>query len=280
MKESIPPARIVRAISSDHQIRFAVLDARALWDGVRRGHPQLEADACACLVELLSSALLLQSRNFFSERLQLLLKASGRAKAVVADSWPEGDIRGVLDLSEAASSLPWLQGPGTLQVMRSNPSGKPYIGTLELVEGPIQSQLEVYLLQSEQIAASVTLWCDPATGEAGGLLVEPLPHCPPERLERLVDALEGLEVVPFWERDPEFLCRWINQGDGAEVLSTMEIQYRCRCSKDSLLDSLRVFDAAKLDEIFADGTPVEVRCDYCGRIFQIAREEVAPGGQA
>jgi molecular chaperone Hsp33 len=276
MKESMPPARIVRALSSDHQIRFAVLDARALWDGVRRGHPQLEADACACLVELLSATLLLQSRNFFSERLQLLLRGAGRAKAIVADSWPEGDIRGVLDLGEPTEGA-WIEGPGVLQVMRSNAKGNPYIGTLELVDGSIQAQLEAYLLQSEQIAASVTLWCDPATGEAGGVLVEPLPACPPERLDRLVDAIEGLDVVPFWERDPDFLCRWINQGEGTEILASTEIQYHCRCNKEGLLETLRGFEAAKLDEIFHEGGPVEVRCDYCGQAFHIVRADL--GGQ-
>ena len=46
----------------------------------------------------------------------------------------------------------------------------------------------------------------------------PLPDCPPERLATLVAALEGLEVVPLWERTPDFLGLWINQGAGAEIL--------------------------------------------------------------
>jgi molecular chaperone Hsp33 len=238
----------------------------------------MEAEACACLVELMSAALLLQSRTFFSERLQLMLKGSGRAKAVVADSWPEGDIRGMLDLGEAADAAAWIQGPGTFRVMRSTPAGQPYMGTLELVEGPIQTQVEAYLLQSEQVQASVTLWCDPRTGEAGGLLVEPLPNCPRERLERLVEAIEGLEVVPLWERQPDFLARWLNQGEGAEILSSQEIQYRCRCSRATLVETLRGFTVDKLDEIFIDAEPVEIRCDYCAQTYRIQRAELLPAG--
>jgi len=266
-------ARVLRALTSDHQIRFTVLDARPLWDGVRRGHPHLEAEACACLVDLLSATLLLQSRNFFSERLQMLLRTSGRAKAAVADSWPDGDIRGVLDFS-AVTEGGWLIPPGTFQVMRSNPRGQPYIGTLEMLDGPIQAQVEAYLQQSEQIQASLTLWCDAATGEAGGLLVEPLPHCPKERLGLLVEAIEGLDVVPNRERDPEFLCRWINQGEGTEILASTEIRYHCRCSKASLLETLSAFEKSKVDEIFQEGGPVEVRCDYCGKAYLLDREEI------
>lgn len=278
MPEALPRARVLRALSSDHHVRFTVLDAGPLWDGVRRGHPQLEAQACACLVEMLSAALLLQSRNFFSERLQLVLRSAGRAKALVADSWPEGDIRGFLDVAEEMHDGPWVAGPGTLRVMRSNPKGQPYVGTLELIAGSIQAQVEAYLLQSEQIQASVTLWCDPGTGEAGGLFVEPLPDCPRERLVLLVHAIEGLDVVPYWEREPEFLCRWVNQGEGTEILSAVEVQYQCRCRKEALIGILRGFDRVKLEEIFQDPGPVEVRCDYCGKAYLISRSEVAPQG--
>ncbi len=274
MTEAESPALVVRALTSDRHIRFSALDASPLWDGVRRGHPHLEAEACAVLVEVLASALLLQARNFFSERLQIHLRTAGRARAVVADSWPDGDIRGVLDEGPAEGA--WLQGPGLLQVTRSTGADAPYVGTLELVEGPLQAQLEAYLLQSEQVQASVHLWCDPGTGESGGLLVELLPGCPPERLRVLVDALEGLEVVPFRERTPDFLSAWINQGPGAEVLNTTAMRYRCRCSRASLLEVLSGFDRARRQEMFKDGQPVQVRCDYCGKDYAIAPGDLGP----
>jgi molecular chaperone Hsp33 len=282
MSDSAPAAQVIRALTSDHLIRFSALDASPLWDGVRRGHPHLEAEACGVLVEVLASALLLQARNFFSERVQLLLKGSGRARAVVADAWPGGDIRGVLDPSGSLEG-PWLHAPGMLQVMRSTAGGQPYIGNLELVEGPLQTQVEAYLLQSEQVQASVTLWCDPLTGESGGLLVEPLPECPPERLAALVAALEGLEVVPLWERKPEFLGLWINQGAGAEILNTTAMRYFCRCSRESLLAALKGFRKDKAGELFPEGGPATVRCDYCGKdytIFPADLQTEAEGGPA
>lgn len=274
MNETIPPARVLRALTDDSTIRMASLDAGPLWDGVRRGHPHLDPGACAALTELMAAALLLQSRGLFEERLQLLLKGAGRARAVVADAWPDGLIRGVLDPSETIMEGPWIAAPGLFQVMRSKGFGEPFVGKLPMVEGPLAIQVEHYLQQSEQVQASLTLWCDPATGEAGGLMVEPLPECPPERLRRLVDALEGLEVVPNWERDPEFLLRWINQGSDFRVLSTTEFTYRCRCTKASLLDTLQGFPEDQRRHLFEQGSPVEVRCDYCGTAYAIAREEI------
>jgi molecular chaperone Hsp33 len=277
MNDSIPHARVLRSLTKDRAIRLSSLDASPLWDGIRRGHPHLEPAACACLTELLAATALLQSRTLFAERMQLLVKSSGRAMAVVADSWPDGTIRGVLDPG-APDAQDWIAAPGVLQVMRSNAKGQPYIGNLELVEGGIQVQVEHYLLDSEQIQASLTLWCDPGTGEAGGLLVEPLPDCPPNRLASLIQAIEGLEVVPLWERTAEFLANWVSQGQGADELSATELFYRCRCTREALLETLRRFPEAQKEDLFKEPGPLEVRCDYCSRLFPITREDLQMGG--
>ena len=280
MTDASRQAQVIKALTRDGHIRLSSLDASPLWDGVRRGHPHLDPEACACLTELLAAAALLQSRTLFGERLQLLVKGSGRAKAVVADSWPDGTIRGVLDVREEAPEAGWVEAPGLLQVMRSNASGQPYIGNLALVEGGIQTQLEHYLQQSEQVQASLTLWCDAATGEAGGLLVEPLPQCPPVRLARLVQAIEGLEVVPLWERTADFLASWVAQGQGTDLQSTTALTYRCRCTREALLATLRTFPEAQRAELFHEPGPVEVRCDYCGTMYPLTREDLLSGPEA
>jgi molecular chaperone Hsp33 len=175
----------------------------------------------------------------------------------------------VLDANHEVGSGPWVAAPGLFQVMRSNPDGQPYIGSLSLVEGGIAAQVEAYLQTSEQVQASLTLWCDPATGESGGLLVEPLPDCPPEWLAQLVAGLENLVVVPHWERTPDFLITWMNQGPGAQILSTSELTYRCRCTREALLHTLKGFSAEQKTDLFTEGEPIEIRCDYCGKAYHL-----------
>lgn len=321
MEAAPPPARVLRALTSDRHIRLSAMDARSLWDGVRRGHPHLCPEACALLVELLTAAALLQSRSLLAERLQLVLRSSGRARSIVADSWPDGSLRGILDTMPVPGSklrvarqktspatdqrlaLPaleagtengissevagiagdadisaglWIAPPGNFQVMRSNPGGPPYIGNLELIDGPISAQTEHYLQQSEQVQACVALWCDPDTGDACGLIVEPLPGCPPKRIKAMLDALDGLEVTQAWERTPEFLAEWINQGGRPEILSSLALEYRCRCSRQSLIDTLGAMPKQELEEIFSGG-PAEVCCDYCGHSYSIALQELEEG---
>jgi molecular chaperone Hsp33 len=94
----------------------------------------------------------------------------------------------------------------------------------------------------------------------------------------MVAAIEGLEVTQLWERTPEFLVRWINQGDGAKVLSSLKIEYRCRCSKQSLIGILGAMPQDERMNVFADGGRAEVHCEYCGKSHEIALEELQGAG--
>jgi redox-regulated HSP33 family molecular chaperone len=105
-----------------------------------------------------------------------------------------------------------------------------------------------------------------------------MPDCPPERLAILVEALEGLEVVPFWERTPDFLCLWINQGAGAEILGSTAMRYFCRCTRESLLTALQGFGPAERSALFKEGSPISVRCDYCGRDYAIVPADLEDAG--
>jgi molecular chaperone Hsp33 len=229
-------------------------------------------------VELLAGAALMQSRSLLTERIQLLVRSSGRAGSIVADSWPDGRLRGILDIKPESGGAPWIAPPGIFQVMRSNPGGPPYIGNLELVDGPIGAQLELYLHRSEQLRACVAIWCDPSSGEAGGLIVEPLPDCPQERLKQMLAALDGLEVTQPWERTPDFLVKWMNQGEGAAILSSLELEYRCRCSRVSLADTLRAMPPEQRRDLFSGTDQIDVHCEYCGARYSLAPEDLASVG--
>jgi molecular chaperone Hsp33 len=181
--------------------------------------------------------------------------------------------RSVLDLGSREDG-DWIEVPGTLEVLRSDPGGGPYTGTLDLAVGPIQTQVEAFLQHSEQIQSSLTLWCDPATGRAGGILAEPLPDCPPERMKRLVMAIEGIEVLQEHEKEPVFLTAWINGGPGAEILGGADLEYRCRCNRSSLVGTVAAFPEAQKRDIFQDLEQVEVRCDYCSKVYFLERSEV------
>ena len=104
------------------------------------------------------------------------------------------------------------------------------------------------------------------------------PDCPPVRLARLVEAIEGLEVVPFWERTAEFLASWVSQGEGIEEPEATELFYRCRCTREALVEALRRFPTEQKADLFKGTEPLEVRCDYCGTMYPISRDDLMAEG--
>ncbi|HET8715318.1 MAG TPA: Hsp33 family molecular chaperone HslO, partial [Holophagaceae bacterium] len=67
-----------------------------------------------------------------------------------------------------------------------------------------------------------------------------------------------------------------NQGPGAVVLTETDLGYRCRCQRESLMATLSGFTQDQLEDLFREGDPIEVRCDYCGTVYPITRAEL-PG---
>lgn len=124
-----------------------------------------------------------------------MIKSSGGITRLIGDVWPDGSLGGFCDLGSPEAPTPF-EPPGTIQVIRSQPSGEPYQGLLPLVEGDLGKQWEAYFQQSEQIQASVHLWCDPLTG-IGAALSRTSSSRPPSRLAQLIRAPEGLDVVPL-----------------------------------------------------------------------------------
>ena len=88
-----------------------------------------------------------------------------------------------------------------------------------------------------------------------------------------------LFALLLFARGMDFLSTWINGGPGAEVLSTTAMRYFCRCTRESLLAALAGFGQDQVDELFKDGDPVSVRCDYCGKDYRVSRGDLPGGGR-
>ena len=94
----------------------------------------------------------------------------------------------------------------------------------------------------------------------------------------MLAALDSLDVAKPRELTPDFLVAWVNQGEGAEVMSSMDLEYRCRCSRQSLIDTLSVMPSEKRDAHSSPEEGLEARCEYCGKTYTIARRELRRGG--
>jgi molecular chaperone Hsp33 len=252
---------------------------------------RLAATSAVALGRLLAGTALLAitGKHEGSTSVQILSKS--RIGQIYADCTDDGDARGMArnpDLAfpvgeaERASgrrSLHLAVHPGRISVVRRVASGEYAQSSTQLVTGEIDEDIESYVVHSDQIPTVVA--CDVVLGEedavvaAGGVLVRTMPDGDRDELGRVADRLRGgalaraLEASPSAERLLELAA------PGAEVVDAPSpLRYRCRCSRERVLASLRMFPVEDLASMVGDAKPVEVNCDLCGRKYPVQPEDL------
>ena len=159
--------------------------------------------------------------------------------------------------------------------------GEPHSSVTPLVACDVQSEMELYLQDSEQIESSLRLetrigddgqvvWC-------GGALVQPLPEASKEDLKCLIERLGALpKLETCWDNVEEaaFIRGVLPAGYPFVVVGREPVEFRCRCSETRVLYSLNTLGTEETEEMIADGQDVEISCGYCTKQYQIKPEQL------
>ena len=81
---------------------------------------------------------------------------------------------------------------------------------------------------------------------------------------------EGLHQVGVAQEDLVHLM-----GDlGVEITDRVPTQYHCNCSKDRVSKAIASIGRKDLEEMIADGEPIEVNCSFCGSHYKFDTEDL------
>lgn len=183
---------------------------------------------------------------------------------------------GKLDVSGAIGKQ------GLLYVIRDTGSSEPYIGCTPIISGEIAEDITNYYASSEQIPTVCSLGVlvnpDLTVKKAGGLLLQLLPNCPGnviDRIEKNIQTLDPMTVMLDAGLTPKDICERALDGMDFEILDEYAPEYRCNCSRERVM---RAFSAMKPDEVLElpDETgKTEVTCQFCDKVYRFSKEELA-----
>ena len=265
-------------------LRWVAADITLVLEEARR-RLDLSPIAAVALGRSLTGAVLLQRIPFdFPGRIVLEVRGDGPLGRVIAEADSSGNLRGMVGNrrlptpEDGRMRIAPLVGHGFLRVTREGRWGRDS-SQVALVSGELGSDLARYLEQSEQIRSVVLLGVLPkptGIGAAGGLVVEALPGTEDRVLDRLeanIGTLEG--VSSYLDRGGiPALAEAVLAGFEREVVETQALEYRCRCTRKSLLGQLVPLAQSDLTElVWKDGT-CETSCAYCGRRYLYSAEEL------
>lgn len=282
--------KLIRCLTRDATVMALFLDST---DMVARAEQIQKPSAVvtAALGRLLTSASMMGVMMKGAEdSLTLKLSGGGPAGTVMAVSDSRGNVRGYaqnpiveiplkpngkLDVSGAVGNA------GELWVLRDTGAPEPYVGCTPLVSGEIAEDITSYYATSEQTptvcALGVLVNPDLTVQAAGGLLLQLLPFCPDEVIDRVeanVAKLPSVTAMLSKGLTPEEICAIALDGMEYDVLDIYEPEYRCTCSREKVQ---RAFLAMPSEELLAlpdENGVAEATCRFCDAVYRFTRAEL------
>ena len=223
--------------------------------------------------------------------LTLQIKGGGPLGTLLAVSDAEGNVRGYVQnpgitlLEKYAGKLDVGAAVGTdgmLTVIRDLQMKEPYVGSVALVSGEIGDDVTAYFAQSEQTptacALGVLVGRDQTVSVAGGYLIQLLPDAPDALIDRLEAGIRAAgAVTPMLSEGltPEAMLRRVLDGFELEFLENTPVSYRCYCSRERVTSTLIAIGRKDLEEIVAEGKPIDLECQFCDQVYTFTPEEIS-----
>lgn len=279
--------KLVRTISADGSVMACAIDATDIAGEIERIH-KTSAVVSAALGRLSAAAsmmgCMLKGDN---QSITLRMKGGGPIGSMIAVSDSYGNVKcysensvvelplnqyGKLDVSGAVGK------DGFLQVMKDLDMKEPYSGQVPIVSGEIAEDITHYFAVSEQTPTvcglGVLVNPDLSIKGAGGYLVQLLPFADEGCIEILEENLKDMPPVSSMFADgmtPEEVCMKLLEGLEPNVLDESRPIYRCDCSTERVSRALISLGKQELDDMIAEGKPIEVNCHFCNRHYEFDR---------
>jgi len=281
---------LVRGMTMDGFVKAVAIRSTEL---VRRG-AQIQGttpNATAAFGRCLTAASMMGNmQKVENGSMTLQVRGGGPIGTITVVSDPEGNVRGCVT-EPNVPLVEKFQGKldvgatvgtdGTLTVIRDLQMKEPYIGSIPLVSGEIGDDVTAYFVQSEQTPTACALGVlvdrDTSVKVAGGYLVQLLPGAPDDVIDKLEAGIQRAgAVTPMLEAGmtPEDILGQVCGDLGVVFLDTVEVGYKCYCSRDRVEGALISLGKKELEEIAEEGKPFDVGCQFCDTVYTFTSEEI------
>ena len=274
---------VVRAITADGAFRVIAVSTTETAQGVIAAQ-KAQGPRARLLAEMLTAAVLVRETMAPDLRVQGILQGDDPKTRIVADSFPDGTTRGLVQVREGTEVA--LGDRAVLQMMRTLHNGQIQQGMVQATQTQgISGALMEYMQASEQVISFAAVGAISADGDgvssAGGYIVQLLPEVGEGPLmvmtERLKDFPSMEKLLTVGEAAPEKLLSEVLYGMPYDEVGRGSLRFECRCSEERLLATLLSLPRADIRDLvtgISAGEVLEIDCDYCQRHYRIAPERL------
>ena len=280
---------MVRATAANAQVRAFAVTTKELVETARQAH-NTSPVVTAALGRLLTAGVMMGSMlKGEKDYLTIKLKGDGPMQGITVTADAMGNVKGYavvpdviipakpngkLDVSGAL-------GAGTLSVIKDMGLKEPYVGQTLLQTSEIAEDLTYYFATSEQVPSSVGLGVlmnrENTVRQAGGFIIQLMPFAEEEIIGKLEENLKKITSVTALLEEgmtPEQILELLLEGLSPVITDRMPVAFTCNCSKERIEKVLVSLGREELEDMVADGQPIEVNCHFCGKSYTFSLEEL------
>lgn len=288
-----PVDQLRRAIKSDFSLRVVAAVTTELVIEACSRHALRGVEAVALGRALTAGCLLTTLTKNDSERLRLELRGTGPLRGILVDARGDGTIRGCLQrlltteehqrLSAGTGRLrvsPAIGKHGTLVVTRDLGLEQQYQGSVEVVSGEVDEDLEHYLNTSEQLpsvlSCEVVLDHQDRVLRAAGVLAQTFPGGDTTELDGLRELIGTGSLVDLLrhERSCEALIGFALGGEAHDDMGLLPLKFLCNCGPERARSVVATLGAEDVESLAAEQAQTEIRCEYCGSVYALSAAEL------
>lgn len=282
--------KIVRYITDDGSAFVIAADTTDVVARAEQIH-KTSAVNTAALARLMTAASMMGDMlKGKDDSITLRLNGGGPAGSVIAVSDSDGNVRGYVQnpvveipLNEAGKlDVKGTVGTnGYLFVMKDIGLNEPYVGQTQIVSGEIAEDITNYYATSEQTptvcALGVLVNPDLTVAAAGGFMIQLLPGCPEEMIDKIEYAMQDIEPVTTMLSNgmsPDDIAKRALKNISIDKLDESKIEYRCNCSKERVEAALISTGRESLEEMAASDEDTCVECHFCDRVYKFTPDDI------
>jgi molecular chaperone Hsp33 len=275
---------IIHGMLVDRTLRFAAIDGTDLVQKAQKTHNLSRVATAALGRQLMMTSIVATLCKNEGDTVTTVLAGNGPAGNLVCVGRHGGLVKGYA--TDPGAELP-LRADGKLDVRGYvGPSGKltmirdlglkePYVGMCNLVSGEIAEDFAQYFTASEQQPSIVYLGvhenaADGFVTGAGGLLIQTMPNCPDEAIERVMSVADRIPSLGtrLSEGEPlEEILKDLFKDLDATYTDRYAPAFLCDCSRERLERALISIGKKELTEMIEQDGQAELTCQFCGKDY-------------
>lgn len=281
--------KLIKGMLFNNTVNATAISGKQMLTDAKNTHSLSRVCTAALGRTLMQTAMMSLALKNENDRLTCMLKGGGEAGNIICTARPEGIVKGYVDNPQTelalygdkldvAMAVGWF---GELTVIRDLSMKEPYIGKTKIVSGEIAEDFANYYMQSEQQPSLIYLGerIDPESGNvlsAGGLMLAPMPECPPEVIDKLEAFAPQTNKLPdmLMDRDAEEVFSELFRDMDFVPTSCSTPLYQCDCSRERLIGVLAAIGIKELREMADEDHGAHMECHFCNKSYDFSEQEL------